>query len=1307
MRVVRLAVPPLLVLALVPAAATESPDGWNRIRQDLVASEYRPSLQGGSWQAPNRAHDFRTTFADDGIRVVPRREEPPGWAWGLALVAWGRDGAMEAASPARASVLDDRVSYDRGAIEEWYVNSPRGLEQGFDVDSPPPTDGNGPLILELALSGTLSAFPDPLGASIEFRTPAGATVLRYAELRVVDARDREVPAAFEMIGGSLRIVVRDADAVYPLVVDPLATSPAWTKDGYQAGAALGFAVATAGDVNGDGFSDVVVGAPGYDYGQAEEGMAFLYLGTASGLSTLFAWTYESNQAGAYFGRALATAGDVNGDGYSDVVVGAQYYDDGATDTGRAYVFLGSSSGLSPYPNWTASESQASGFFGASVGPAGDVNNDGYGDLIVGAWNYESRGYAFVYHGSASGPAVAHSQLLKGTQVGGEFGRSVATAGDVNGDGYSDVVVGESSWDGTLANQGRAHVYLGGATGLPTSAAWIVSGGQSGAYFGWSVGTAGDVNGDAYADVIVGAYFYDGSAGDSGRAFVFHGSTTGLSTTPAWSADSGQGGALFGYAVATAGDVNGDGYADVIVGARAHDAPGPLADAGEVLGYFGSPAGLATSASWTKFGTNAGDLLGNAVGTAGDVNGDGFSDVVVGAPNFDGSSSDGGGAWVYHGSAEAAGSRDAITWTTPRRRLAFGDFNGDGYADVVAAADTVIDVYPGAAAGPPGTPGQTLTISNSCVDSAGDVNGDGYDDLLVGYAAASSSTGQAAIYRGSASGISLTSPWTMNGEYAGDRFGYACAGIGDFNGDGYADVVVGAPDSSFEPGNHAGDADLFLGSPTGMSARQFLKFGYAHANFGSAVAGAGDVNGDGYSDVVIGAPGESGLAVLPYATVLFGEAPASYPFASTAIVQHDCFTDFSPSAWSRSVAGAGDVNGDGYADVAIGAPECSLLNQPGDRGWAGVYYGSAAGVHTDPDWERWGDASDHFLGQAVATAGDVNGDGYADLLVAEGLYLTVGPGNAFVFLGSASGPAGVSSFTGEAQATGSAYPRFAGPAGDVNGDGYADLTTLTSVETHLHLYYGGGGRQRTLHPEQRRSDNAAAVAHEGRSDHPRDFRVAMRGWLPFGRAWAKLEWEVKPLGAPFDGTTRRSFDWSDTGTLGTALNELHQGTEQVQIYHWRARARFRLSSTPYQPWGPWMRIPWDGGRETDLRTYVGDYDADGRATAADCDDALAAVWAQPEVHGLGFTGKSTLTWTAPTDTGTGPITYDTIRSTTASTFAAGACVETAGPDTASTDAAIPGVGGAFYYLVRCDNACPGSGPLGAWRDGTPRVGRSCP
>jgi hypothetical protein len=218
---------------------------------------------------------------------------------------------------------------------------------------------------------------------------------------------------------------------------------------------------------------------------------------------------------------------------------------------------------------------------------------------------------------------------------------------------------------------------------------------------------------------------------------------------------------------------------------------------------------------------------------------------------------------------------------------------------------------------------------------------------------------------------------------------------------------------------------------------------------------------------------------------------------------------------------------------------------------------------------------------------------------------------------------------------------------------------------------------------------------------------MRGWLPFGRAWAKLEWEVKPLGAPFDGTTRRSFDWSDTGTLGTALNELHQGTEQVQIYHWRARARFRLSSTPYQPWGPWMRIPWDGGRETDLRTYVGDYDADGRATAADCDDALAAVWAQPEVHGLGFTGKSTLTWTAPTDTGTGPITYDTIRSTTASTFAAGACVETAGPDTASTDAAIPGVGGAFYYLVRCDNACPGSGPLGAWRDGTPRVGRSCP
>lgn len=431
----------------------------------------------------------------------------------------------------------------------------------------------------------------------------------------------------------------------------LPTVPDWYENGEHSSASFGLSVGTAGDVNNDGYADVIIGSPNFNGGQTNEGKVYVYHGSMSGLSTTPDWTAEGNQINAELGYVVGTAGDVNNDGYSDVIITARRYYDIPEEMyeGATFVYHGSPTGLSNTPDWSAEGNAYNVWFGISAGTAGDVNNDGYSDVIVGVANplfaSECVNKALVYHGSESGLSATADWTEVFDQTGACFGYSVGTAGDVNNDGYSDVIIGAPYYDNDQADEGGAFVYHGSASGLSTTPNWTAESDQVEAYFGISVGSAGDVNGDDFSDVIIGATYYDNGQTDEGRAFVYHGSGTGLSTTPNWTAESDTENANFGYPVQTAGRVNDDIYSEVIVGANRYS-NGNNFEGGAFL-YAGSPGGLSATADWTTEGNQSYAYYGSSLGTAGDVNGNGFSDVIVGAYSYYYDEEDQGRAYVYH------------------------------------------------------------------------------------------------------------------------------------------------------------------------------------------------------------------------------------------------------------------------------------------------------------------------------------------------------------------------------------------------------------------------------------------------------------------------------------------------------------------------------------------------------------------------------------------------------------------------------------------------------------------------------------
>jgi hypothetical protein len=398
---------------------------------------------------------------------------------------------------------------------------------------------------------------------------------------------------------------------------------------------FGASVSFAGDVNQDGQYDVIVGSPWADPFSSPDsaGRAYVYSGANGGI--LYTLSSPWEQSGAMFGHSVSFAGDVNLDGHLDVVVGAPYQDPALPpwpldDAGSAYVFDGATGDtlkvlLSPNPAVYA-------YFGYAVAGVGDVNNDGYWDIAVGApgevvGSFCNAGQVQVFSGAD------WRQLLclesPNPEQNGYFGHSVAGVGDANQDGHFDIVVGAPYEDPGVCpdSAGRAYIFSGAdgsvLHGLTSPKE------ESEGYFGWSVYGNIDFDADGYHDVIVGAPREDlwlQGLTDVGRAYVFSGLSgdtlkTLISPNPE---DYGR----FGYSVSWADDVDGGGHSDVIVGAPG-ESPGPgLLGAGRAYIFNGEGGNLVYTAASPH--ATPGGWFGCSVSGLADVDLDGVPEVLVGA-----------------------------------------------------------------------------------------------------------------------------------------------------------------------------------------------------------------------------------------------------------------------------------------------------------------------------------------------------------------------------------------------------------------------------------------------------------------------------------------------------------------------------------------------------------------------------------------------------------------------------------------------------------------------------------------------------
>ncbi|CAN5523543.1 hypothetical protein BH10BAC5_BH10BAC5_23310 [soil metagenome] len=669
----------------------------------------------------------------------------------------------------------------------------------------------------------------------------------------------------------------------------------------------------------------------------------------------------SSLAGSNFGNAVSSAGDVNGDGNADIIIGA--FGAGGS-TGKAYIYYGGNS-MSNSPDVILS-GESDGTFGTSVSSAGDVNGDGYSDVIVGAPNNAAGvGRVYIYFGGPSMNNVP-DVIMDGEGLLSNFGSCVSGAGDLNGDGYCDVVAGAYGYS---SSTGRAYIYYGGAA-MNNIADVVLNGESANNQFGFSLSFAGDVNGDGYDDIIVGAKL---GASNFGRAYIYFGGSI-MNNTEDVILTGESAFSSFGYSVSSAGDVNGDGFSDVIVGAINQNG-----NFGKAYLYYGSSS--MDNIYDLAFNEDSFSYFGNSVHSAGDVNADGYSDIVIGAFWY---SSNLGRVYIYYGGSVP-----------------------DNVPDVVLTGDS---------------PSSGFGVS---VASAGDLNNDGIDDLIIGNVLS-----KAFVYKNSLTGTDIAD-LNFIGEAGGNQFGVWCSNAGDVNGDGFDDLIVGSPFY-----NNIGKAYLYYGGITMDVIPDVVFNGESAGNiFGNSVTG-GDLNADGYSDIIVSAPGYNSNT---------GKVYIYYGAASMDNVPDITMLGVAVNNYFGFPLSCGDINGDGYSDLLTG-----MSGYNSNLGRVLIYYGGSA-MDNIADLTLTGEGAANYFGISAAITGDVNGDNYADIVVGAPHYNS-NTGKAYIFFGG-SIPNNTPDVTYTGQSTTDYFANTVSDAGDVNNDGFNDVL-ISNTKNNAFLCYGG-------------------------------------------------------------------------------------------------------------------------------------------------------------------------------------------------------------------------------------------------------------